>query len=67
MREIIKILKKSPAIRFMCPTCETVFEADKDECKEVHGRNRHINHLDYKIGCPECGCTVYHKMNTYFN
>lgn len=62
----MKILKKgSTAMKFICNKCNTIFEAEKEECKPVvHTaiqRGTYDNY-DYKVGCPLCGATVFHVI-----
>jgi len=41
-----------------CTKCRTVFEAEKDEVKNVPGE---YNTIDHVINCPVCGFRVYVK------
>ena len=63
----MKILKKGNiAMKFICTNCDTIFEANKEECRVVvHTSLQDVSfdNYDYKVACPCCGKIVYHIIN----
>ena len=59
---MVKIIKRGnekfkKVIRFNCPMCETVFDADKNDYSYMYAG--HIAEIVFYCECPVCGNLVY--------